>query len=145
MSDGMQLPRARLFGDDIRLREGVGLDLVPDGAGDLDLARGVDNIDQALRLRLLVRKGELAPLGWPDYGSRLHELIGEPNLARTHARLLAFAREAVEQDPRVEQVLQIQAEVPAGERDLVRLTLEVALIAEPHPSNLVIDIRLEQA
>jgi phage baseplate assembly protein W len=141
----MPLDRARLFGDDLRLREGVGLDLVGDGAGDLDLARGVDNVVQALRLRLLVRKGELAALGWPDYGSRIHELVGEPSLVRVHARLLAFAREAVEQDPRVVEVLDVRAEVPAGERDLVRLHLEVLLLSEPDPRNLVFDVDLERA
>jgi phage baseplate assembly protein W len=116
---------------------------MPDQAGDLDLATGVDNIVQALTLRLLVRRGELAPLGWPDYGSRLHELIGEPNIRRTHLRLMAFAREAVEADPRVAEVRQIRARALRGERDTVRLELEVSLIVEPTPANLVFDVNLE--
>src|SRR5918992_24562 len=114
----MAIERARLFGNDLRLSlMAPGVDLMPDNAGDLDLATGVDNIVQALTLRLLVRRGELAPLGWPDYGSRLHELIGEPNVRRTHLRLMAFAREAVEADPRVVEVTQVRA-LP-GERDVV--------------------------
>src|SRR5919202_1007618 len=137
----MAVERARLFGDDLRLgRLAQGADLMPDRAGDLDLARGVDNIVQALTLRLLVRRGELAPLGWPDYGSRLHELIGEPNIRRTHLRLMAFAREAVEADPRVAEVRQIRARALRGERDTVRLELEVSLIVEPTPANLVFDV-----
>jgi phage baseplate assembly protein W len=140
----MASERARFFGDDLRLGQMArGADLLPDQAGDLDLATGVDNIVQALTLRLLVRRGELAPLGWPDYGSRLHELIGEPNIRRTHLRLMAFAREAVEADPRVAEVRQIRARALRGERDTVRLELEVSLIVEPTPANLVFDVNLE--
>ncbi len=137
----MATERARLFGNDLRLgRVGLGADLLPDQAGDLDLAMGNDNIVQALTLRLLVRRGDLSRLGWPDYGSRLHELIGEPNIRRTHVRLMAFAREAIEADPRVVEVSQVRA-LP-GERDVVRLELEVALIDRPAPLNLVFDVNL---
>ena len=140
----MTMERARLFGNDLRLgRIAGGADLVPDPAGDLDLAVGVDNIVQALTLRLLVRRGELARLGWPDYGSRLHELIGEPNIRRTHVRLMAYAREAVEADPRVAEVHQIRAHVLPGERDVARLELEVLVIDRPTPLNLVFDVNLE--
>ena len=137
------MERTRLFGTDLRLLwTAPGGDLVPDAAGDLDLATGADNIVQALTLRLLVRRGELARLGWPDFGSRLHELIGEPNIRRTHLRLMAYAREAVEADPRVVEVAQIQATVLPGERDVARLDLDVVLISEPTPVNLVFDVNL---
>jgi phage baseplate assembly protein W len=138
--------RERLFGDDLRLRDGAaGMDLVRHGGGDLDLAHGNDAIAQALYLRLMVRRGELARIGWPDYGSRLHELIGEPSAARTHARVMALAREAVEADPRVEAVTQISAAVPPGDRDVVRVELEVQLITEQNPLNLVFDVALGSA
>jgi phage baseplate assembly protein W len=135
-----------LFGADLRLREtGGNLDLTRDDAGDLDLAAGSDNIVQALTLRLLVRRGELAPLGWPDYGSRLHELIGEPNVVRTRALLMTFAQAAIEQDPRVDRVRDIRARVPDGERNVVRLEIDILLISQPSPVNLVFDIPLERA
>ena len=89
-----------------------------------------------------MRKGELGPLGWADYGSRLHELIGEPNNTRTHIKLMAFARAAVEQDPRVLEVSAIEAKVLPGERDAVRLLLEISLIDAPNPLNLVFDVKL---
>ena len=120
-----------------------GLDLVRDASGDIELAEGNDNIEQALLLRLRVRKGELAPLGWPDYGSRLHELIGEPNNSRTHVMLMAHARNAVERDPRVAEVKRIRAEVLPGERDVVTLVMDIVLIDAPTPLNLVFDISLE--
>jgi phage baseplate assembly protein W len=135
-----------LFGADLRLREtGGNLDLTRDDAGDLDLAAGSDNIVQALTLRLLVRRGELAPLGWPDYGSRLHELIGEPNVVRTRALLMTFAQAAIDQDPRVDRVRDIRARVPDGERNVVRLEIDILLISQPSPVNLVFDIPLERA
>ena len=134
--------REQLFGDDLRLAERAGgLDVLPDSAGDLALARGNDNIVQALTLRLKVKRGELAGVGWPDYGSRLHELIGEPNIPRTHARLMAYAREALEPDPRVQEVSAIQAFVL--ERNTVRLNIDVLLITEPNALNLVFDQSLE--
>lgn len=136
--------REKLFGNDLQLAERAnGFDLLPDLRGDLTLAQGNDNIVQALTLRLLVRKGELAQLGQPDYGSRLYELIGEPNNTRTHVKLMAFARSAIEQDPRVKKIEDIQTQVIPGERNVVRLTMDIRLITEANPLNLVLDINLE--
>jgi len=143
----MASTREALFGNDLLLSEYAGgFDLTPArGAGpggDLALARGNDNIVQALTLRLRVRRGELAPLGWPDYGSRLHELIGEPNVRRTHLKLQAFARQAIEEDPRVLEVLGVSAQ--PEERTTVRLRMDIQLIDQPTPLNLVLDFSLEQ-
>jgi phage baseplate assembly protein W len=139
----MAVERAALFGNDLQIVERAGgIDLIADAKGDLALARGNDNMVQALLLRVRVRKGELARLGWADYGSRLHELIGEPNNTRTHVKLMAFARAAVEQDPRVFEVSSVEAKVIPGERDVVRILMEVVLIQEPNPLNLVFDVKL---
>ena len=136
--------RQRLFGDDLELySRNETYDLRPNGAGDLGLAQGNENIIQALTLRLRVRRGELAPLGWPAYGSRLHELIGEPNINRVHVRLMAYARSAIEEDPRVAEVMEVSAS-PSG-RDMVRLTMDIRLIEEPNPLNMVFDFDLEGA
>src|SRR5215207_2014520 len=134
--------RQRLFGTDLRLeRRREPYDLRPDRAGDLDLARGDENIAQALTLRLRVRRGELAPLGWPAYGSRLHELIGEPNVNRTRVKLMAYAREAIEEDPRVAEVSGVRAD--PEERSTVRLTMEIRLVDEPELLRMVFDFDLE--
>lgn len=94
------------FGTDLRLiAVGDGeLDLAIDGRGDLAVTGDTEQVVQALTLRLLVRRGELAGLGWPDVGSRLHELIGEPDVPRTRLRLAAYVREALADDPRVAEV-----------------------------------------
>jgi phage baseplate assembly protein W len=139
----MAIERAQLFGNDLRLLESNGVaDLLPERGGDLALAEGNANIVQALTMRLLVRKGELATLGWPNYGSRLHEAIGEPNNHRTHTILMAHARAALEQDPRVVQVTGMRAYILPGERDVVRLEIEIQLITENNSLNLVFDVRL---
>ena len=134
--------RQKLFGNDLELYgRNETYDLRPNGAGDLGLARGNENIIQALTLRLRVRRGELAALGWPAYGSRLHELIGEPNINRIHVRLMAYARSAIEEDPRVAEVSQISA--APSERATVRLTMDIRLIDQPNPLNMVFDFDLE--
>jgi phage baseplate assembly protein W len=138
----MAQERLKLFGIDLLLASRAGgYDLVPDYQGDIALTQSTDNISQALTLRILVRRGELARLGWPDFGSRVHELIGEPNNLRTRTRLMAFARNAIERDPRVVEITSIKAD--PTERSLVRLEMDIQLISEPSPLNLVVDIDLE--
>lgn len=140
------MERESLFGKDLELYgRGGSFDLRPGRAGDLGVARGNENVVQALTLRLRVRRGGLAPLGWPAYGSRLHELIGEPNTSRTHVRLMAFARATLEEDPRVAELVEVGARVPPGERDVARLTMDIRLIDEPNPLNLVFDFDLGAA
>ena len=136
--------RETLFGADLKLEDRApGFDLMPGGTGDLDLVQGNDNIIQALIMHLRVRKGELALLGWPDYGSRIHELIGEPNIARTHVKLMAFADSAIKQDPRVSDIEDIRTLVLPGEQNVVRVHMEILLINQPNPLNLIYDVPLE--
>jgi phage baseplate assembly protein W len=136
--------REKLFGNDLRLVDrGGDLDLSASPRGDLALALGNENIVQALELRLKVRKGELSHLGLPDYGSRLYELIGEPNNDRRHLKAMAFARSALEGDTRVAEVTDIRMEILSGEQKTVRLIMEIYLIHEPNPRNLVFDLNLE--
>lgn len=139
--------RAELFGHDLELSGvtgavDIGADLAASPAGDLRLTSGEQNIVQALAMRLRVRREELARLGYPNYGSRLHELLGQPNNERTRVQLMAHARTAIEADPRVAEVLGVTATVLPGERDVVRLSLDVLLISVANPVNLVHDVRL---
>ena len=146
-----QRQRSRqLFGVDLALRDGAGgADLTlagaAGGAGDIAAAVGADNVVQALAMRLRVRQGELAPLGWPDYGSRLHELIGEPDLARTRLKAQVFARAAIEADPRVQKVESVSIIRIPGERQVLRLDMLVTVISERQPLNLIFDLALDGA
>lgn len=81
----------------LRLRQGV----------DLGVLCGVQNIQQALIMRLLTPQGALEPLGHPEYGSRLFTLLGEPNTERNRNRARLFVLEALAQEPRIGEVLSL--------------------------------------
>lgn len=83
-------------------------------SGDVDLdwstdtgattVSGKDNLIQALTMRLIVYRGHLGELGHQRYGSRVADLIGEP-LDRANLELLRrYVRQALKEDPRVEEV-----------------------------------------
>ncbi len=144
----MALTRQTLFGTDLLLRDGAGgADLGLQGpvgaSGDIARASGNANIVQALTMRLRVQKGELTLLGWPDFGSRLHELIGQPDLPRTRLKAQVFARDAVEADPRVLKVEAVDVVRLPGERQVLRLMLTVRVISLPQPLNLVYALALD--
>lgn len=144
----MTLERAQWFGTDIAWHEAAGgadfgLQGPAGASGDIARASGNANAVQALTMRLKVRQGELAPLGWPAYGSRLHELIGEPDLPRTRLKAQAFARDAVEADPRVAKVESVDVVRIRGEREVLRLSIGVRLIDQPTPLDLVYLLALD--
>ena len=115
----------------------------PIGSRDLSVAEGLAAITQAIANRLKTRKGELAPLGHPDYGSRHHELIGEPNVGRTRDLIKLYVLQALRDEPRIEKVLRAEvAAEHAPPRDSVRITLSVRLVREATPLNLVIPFSL---
>lgn len=111
---------------------------------DLALLGGVEAITQAIANRLKTRKGELAPLGHPDYGSRHHELIGEPNTERVRNLIKLFVLQALRDEPRIEKVLDATVR-PTQEppRSQVSIELTVRLISGPNPLNLVVPFSLE--
>lgn len=84
------------------------VDIAVEGeGGDLRVVKGKDNIRQALTLRLVVGRGEIEALGHARYGSRVRDLIGEP-LDRTNLELLRrYVRQALKEDPRVEDVTRV--------------------------------------
>lgn len=75
--------------------------------GDLSLRSGLDNVAQAIQNRLLTRKGEISKLGHDTYGSELHKLIGQPNSWKAKARAELYIKEALKNEKRVEEILEI--------------------------------------
>jgi phage baseplate assembly protein W len=69
---------------------------------DFDVASNRTNLEQAIITRLLTPRGELAPLGHPEYGSRLHELIGRENNDTTRNLMKLFILEALQLEPRIQ-------------------------------------------
>jgi len=109
---------------------------------DVDVAIDLAQAEQLLVNRLQTRRGELAPLGHPGYGSRHHELIGEPNTARTRNLVKLYILQALNDDQRVGKVERCVIREEARPRDIVRVELTIRLIDQPNPLNLVVPVEL---
>ena len=134
---------AEVLGRDLRLEPGAsGFGLVTDG-GDLAVAAGGDNLAQALLIRFNTPVGELAELGHPDYGSRLHDLIGRPNNETTRNLVRLFTLETLRQEPRVGEVRALSVETPRRRPDQVLVSIELVAIDRGTPLNLVFSVNLE--
>jgi phage baseplate assembly protein W len=111
---------------------------------DLDVASGVPAAVQFLADRLKTQQGELASLGHPDYGSRHHELIGQPNVDRTRNLIKLYVLEALRHEPRIEKILAAKVYATSTPpRDTVAIDLTVLLLEDDNPINFVVPFSLE--
>jgi len=124
---------------------GLGADLSVSKKGDLETVSGRENLGQAILHRLLTRKGELGEIGHPDYGSRLHELIGEPNNERTRDLVRLYTKECMSQEPRVKDIVSLKVNVPKENPHAVLLDITVLPIKSNVPMNVVFPFYLEVA
>jgi phage baseplate assembly protein W len=110
--------------------------------GDLAAIEGQTNLRQAILNRLLTRKGELAKLGHPDYGSRLHTLIGEGNNTRTRSLADLYIRECLQQESRLEEITQLSFAPlsPEGDRSVLQVTIAVKPVGQA--DNLTLNLSL---
>ena len=113
------------------------------GKQDIDSVSGVDNLVQALNLRLNAPKGALSELGHPGYGSRLYTLIGELNNAANRKLLEAYTRECLTQEPRVKEIIGITVEASPAEPGTVFVHASVVPIESQEPLNLVFPFHFE--
>ena len=97
---------------------------------DIGVVTGRDNLGQAIIIRLLTPRGELSALGHPEYGSRLHELIGRQNTATTRNLVRLHILESLQLEPRIEEVTAITVESVQGRRDSVNVLLQVKPIGD---------------
>jgi phage baseplate assembly protein W len=97
---------------------------------DFATVSGRDSLAQALIMRLLTPKGELAALGHPAYGSRLHEIVGAPNTETTLNRARLFVIEALKQERRIETIRSVTVTRHPSERQLILIGAEVLPIGE---------------
>ncbi len=138
------------WGSDLRLLDDLfrqndrspGSDLVParraeTGEQDLATLTELDNLQQALLLRFMTRQGEMTVLGHPDYGSRLHELIGQPNTESTRNRAKMYALIALAAEPRVAQVISVDVTTDAADRGRINIAARLKTLHEDTPLNLV--------
>jgi len=132
------------LGWDLKLRdEELGTDLAVSASGDLQLIGEDYNLAQAIIYRLRTRRGELADLGHPNYGSRLYELVGEPNNERTRELARSSTREFLAQDPRVKEVVSIIVEVPKDDPSRIDINITVLPIGRSTALNIVFPFYLE--
>jgi phage baseplate assembly protein W len=112
------------------------------GFADLAPVSGEDNLVQALSLRLCMPRGTLAPLGHPNYGSRLGELIGRPNDSITRQLLKIYCQDCIRQEPRVKEIQKIEVETTAA-TGRVDIHVQVIPVDSNTPLNLVFPFNLE--
>lgn len=110
---------------------------------DLATLSATANLKQALILRFLTRTGELAQLGHANYGSRLYELIGEPNTENNRNRAKMFVLLALEAEPRVDEVLSVRVTTAATNRNQINLDVSLRPIQDDTILNLVFPFFLE--
>jgi len=121
-----------------RVRDGrhEDLDLATD-RGVLHGGDGVGNAVQAVVHRIKTVAGELADLGHPEYGSRHHELIGEPNTEGNRNLVKLYILQALALEPRIEKVLRADL-VADPQRDRVTIELTLRFIGATTPQNVVV-------
>lgn len=113
---------------------------------DMGVVRDVDAAVQQLANRIKTVKGELTALGHPEYGSRHHELIGQPNVERTRNLIKLYVLEALSHEPRIAEI--VRCDVVAAHqppREQVRVVLDIRLIDVHRPLNLVVPFSLAGA
>jgi phage baseplate assembly protein W len=92
---------------------------------DISVVSGEQNLGQAIVMRLLTPRGELSELAHPEYGSRLHELIGRQNTETTRNLIKLFILDSLQEEPRIEEVSEVTVEPAPGRRDGVSVLLRV--------------------
>lgn len=83
------------------LGQGIAFPLQVNPRGELALASGQHDIEQAIRIVLGTAPGERKMR--PEFGSRIHELVFAPHNAETEGLLIHFVEEALDRwEPRIE-------------------------------------------
>jgi phage baseplate assembly protein W len=114
---------------------------------DLQMTSGKANLIQSLILRLKTERGELAGLGHPDYGSRHHQLIGEPNTESNRSLMKLFILECLKQEPRLQAIEKIEVKPAPGRenRDKVDVGITVRIKSVPDPLSFVVPFSFGEA
>ena len=95
------------------LGQGISYPLQFNQKGELALAKGVTDIEQAIRIILGTMPGER--IMRPEFGSRIHELVYAPNNAATRSLAAYYVQEALDRwEPRID-VLEVNI-IPEAEQ-----------------------------
>jgi phage baseplate assembly protein W len=107
---------------------------------DLHVVSGLANLVQSLIVRLKTERGELAGLAHPDYGSRHHRLIGEPNTEGNRNLIKLYVLECLRQEPRLQTIEKVDVRPGQGRenRDKVEIRATVTVKGVPDPLSFVV-------
>lgn len=97
---------------------------------DFGVVSGLDNLGQAVVMRLLTPRGELDALAHPEYGSRLHELVGRQNTATTRNLAKLHVLESLRLEPRIQAVTRVSVTPAVGQRDRIDIELDVLPVGQ---------------
>jgi phage baseplate assembly protein W len=111
---------------------------------DLGTAADIDNLRQAIVLRLLTPLGILSDLGHAAYGSRLQELVGELNTPVTRNRAKVYVLQALAQEPRVAKVTKLVVQPPkiTGRTDTLRIDIDILPLDSSDPLRVGLEVAL---
>lgn len=138
--------RKKVLGVDLRLKdEEMGVDLTVSPNGDLQTISEELNVGQAVISRMRTRKGELLDLGHSQFGSRLYELVGEPNNEATRELVRNIAKETLNADPRIKEIRRIDVKPSRSDPHRVDVEITVIAIQSETPINIVYPFYLEVA
>lgn len=113
-----------------------GLQRVPGTAQrmrDFETLSGRENLAQAIVMRLLTPLGELTALGHPDYGSRLHELVGQANNETVRNLAKVYILDALGRERRIAKVMTLDITPTPGTRDQINILLSVQPAGQMQP------------
>lgn len=127
-------------------REYLGRDITLTETGDLKISSAddyqrinfYDNLKQAIVLRLKTAKGTLALN--PEYGSRLHELIGQVPTPDLLGLAKAHIKDAMLQEPRVESITKLSANYQDSLKNVINIQLIVQPIQQLEPLDMVYSV-----
>lgn len=107
---------------------------------DLTTVEGKANLVQSLIVRLMTERGELEALGHPDYGSRHHRLIGEPNTEGNRNLIKLYVLECLRQEPRLEAIQRVEVKPGEGRENRAKVVVNVTILvwSIPDPLSFVV-------
>ena len=138
------------FGKDLKIKlasdkDGFQIsDLDISRTGDLHTVQDEFTVLQAIRHRLSTRRGELAELGHPEYGSLLETVIGEPNTEDTHRIIETLVRDFLQYEPRIENIIEVLAELNTVDPHVVDIGVVLKLRGEAEALRVVYPLYLEE-
>jgi phage baseplate assembly protein W len=107
-------------------------------AVDLRLTSEKSALAQALIMRLMTERGELAGLGHPEYGSRHHALVGEPNNEANRNLIKLYMLECLRQEPRLDRIVQLDVKPGEGRENRDKVDVRIVVKFKALPDALIL-------